>query len=68
MFLIMLINFAANCGSYLPTLEWMKNKKARANIQNDDNKCFQYSIINYLQRSDINASKSIKRRTVYQSK
>ena len=34
MFLIALINFAANCGSYLPTLEWMKNKKAITNIQN----------------------------------
>lgn len=44
MFLIALINFAANFGSYLPTLEWMKNKKAITNIQNDDNKCFQYSL------------------------
>lgn len=44
MFLIALINFAANCGSDLPILEWMKHKKATTNIQNDDNKCFQYSL------------------------
>ena len=40
-------------GSYIPTLKWIKNKKATVNVQNDDNKSFQYSIINALYYNDI---------------
>ena len=30
--------------SYIPTPEWIANKKATINIQNNDNKCFKYSV------------------------
>ena len=33
-------------GSYIDSLEWMKNKKATINpINKKDNKCFQYTVI-----------------------
>ena len=31
-------------GSYVETPEWLKNKDATINCQNDDDKCFQYAI------------------------
>ena len=31
-------------GSYTETPEWIQNKGARINCQNNDNKCFQYAI------------------------
>ena len=31
-------------GSYIETPDWIKNKKATINVENDDDKCFQYSM------------------------
>ena len=31
-------------GSYTETPDWIKNKKATINVENDDDKCFQYSV------------------------
>ena len=31
-------------GSYIETPEWIQNKRATINCQNDDGKCFQYSV------------------------
>ena len=43
-------------GSYIDSLEWLKNKKAAINPQNKkDGKCFQYAIpaaLNYKQIKD----------------
>ena len=34
----------ARGASYIPLPEWISNKKACINIQNDDSKCFQYAV------------------------
>ena len=31
-------------GSYIDSLEWLKNKKATINPKNSDDKCFQYAL------------------------
>ena len=31
-------------GSYIDSPKWLKNKKAAVNSENNDNKCFQYSV------------------------
>ena len=31
-------------GKFIPSPKWVQNKKACINIQNEDNKCFKYSI------------------------
>ena len=31
-------------GSYIDSLEWLKNKRATINLQNKDNECFKYAI------------------------
>ena len=37
-------------GSYIDSLEWLKNKKATINPKNNDDKCFQYALtVNYKQ-------------------
>ena len=40
-------------GSYIETPEWMKNKGATINCQNDDDKCFQYAITIALNYDEI---------------
>ena len=44
-----------NCGgSYIHTLDWIKNKKATVNpINRKDNKCFQYAITVALNHEEI---------------
>ena len=32
------------CGSYIETPEWINKKKATINVENEDDKCFQYSV------------------------
>ena len=32
------------CGSYIEAPDWIKKKKATINVENDDDKCFQYSV------------------------
>ena len=31
-------------GSYIETPDWIKRKKATINVENDDDKCFQYAV------------------------
>ena len=31
-------------GSYIETPDWIKKKKATINVENDDDKCFQYAV------------------------
>ena len=31
-------------GSYIEAPDWIKKKKKRINVENDDDKCFQYSV------------------------
>ena len=31
-------------GSYIEAPDWIKKKKTRINVENDDDKCFQYSV------------------------
>ena len=40
-------------GSYIETTEWLKNKGATANCQNDDDNCFQYAITKALNYDEI---------------
>ena len=40
-------------GSYIETPEWLKNKGATINCQNDDDKCFQYAITIALSYDEI---------------
>ena len=40
-------------GSYIETSEWLKNKGAIINCQNDDDKCFQYAITIALNYDEI---------------
>ena len=40
-------------GSYIETPEWLKNKGATINCQNDDDKCFQYAITIALNDDEI---------------
>ena len=40
-------------GSYIETPEWLKNKGATTNCQNDDDKCFQYAITIALNYDEI---------------
>ena len=40
-------------GSYIETPEWLKNKSATINCQNDDDKCFQYAITTALNYDEI---------------
>ena len=40
-------------GSYIETPEWIKNKGATINCQNDDNKCFRYAITIALNYDEI---------------
>ena len=32
-------------GSHIDSPEWLKNKKATINLQNKDDRCFQYAVI-----------------------
>ena len=44
-------------GSYIDSPEWLKNKKARINPQNEkDNKCFQYAVTVALKNEQIKKS------------
>ena len=36
--------YLKRCGSYIETPEWIKKKKATINVENEDDKCFQYSV------------------------
>ena len=40
-------------GSYIETPEWLKNKGATINCQNNDDKCFQYAIAIALNYDEI---------------
>ena len=40
-------------GSYIETSDWLKNKGATINCQNDDDKCFQYAITVTLNYDEI---------------
>ena len=40
-------------GSYIETPEWIQNKRATINCQNDDGKCFQYSVAVALNYDEI---------------
>ena len=40
-------------GSYIETPEWIKNKGAAINCQNDDDKCFRYAITIALNYDEI---------------
>ena len=40
-------------GSYIETLDWIKKKKATINVENDDDKCFQYSVTVALNYDEI---------------
>ena len=40
-------------GSYIETPDWIKKKKATINVENDDDKCFQYSITVALNYDEI---------------
>ena len=40
-------------GSYIETPEWIQDKGATINCQNDDNKCFQYAITIALNYDEI---------------
>ena len=40
-------------GSYIETPQWLKNKGATINCQNDDDKCFQYAIAITLNYDEI---------------
>ena len=39
--------------SYIDSLDWIKNKKAAINPQNEDNECFKYAIIVALNHEKI---------------
>ena len=40
-------------GSYIDSLEWLKNKKATINPKNSDDKCFQYALTVALNHEQI---------------
>ena len=40
-------------GSYIETPDWIKKKKATINVENDDDKCFQYSVTVALNYDEI---------------
>ena len=40
-------------GSYIETLDWIKKKRATINVENDDDKCFQYSVTVALNYDEI---------------
>ena len=42
-----------NSGSYIETPDWISKMKATINCENDDNRCFQYSITNALNYDKI---------------
>ena len=46
-------------GSYKDSPEWLKNKKATINLQNNDDNCFQYAkiVFNCFQNCRIKSSK-----------
>ena len=41
-------------GSYIEAPDWIKNKKTTINVENDDDKCFQYSVTVALNYDKIN--------------
>ena len=43
-------------GSYIETPEWLNNKDATINCQNDDDKCFQYAITIALHYDEIGSN------------
>ena len=40
-------------GSYIDSLEWLKNKKATINPKNNDDSCFQYALTVALNHQNI---------------
>ena len=40
-------------GSYIDSPEWLKNKKATINLQNNDDNCFQYAVTATLNNQNI---------------
>ena len=40
-------------GSYIDSPEWLKNKKATINPENNDDNCFQYALIVALNHQNI---------------
>ena len=54
-------------GSYIDSLEWLKNKKATINPKNNDDKCIQYALtvaLNY-QKNQKQSRKNIKNKAFY---
>ena len=43
----------SRCGSYIDPPEWLKNKKAKINPKNNDDKCFQYALTDALNYEQI---------------
>ena len=43
-------------GSYIDSLEWLKNKKSIINRKNNDGKCFQYAVTVSLNHEQIKKS------------
>ena len=46
-------------GSYLPLLEFIRNKKAVINPQNEDNDCFKWAVISSLHNSEIKSNPNV---------
>ena len=48
-------------GSYIDSPEWLKNKKATINPENNDDNCFQYALTVSLNYQIIKTSKTIQK-------
>ena len=46
------VNFKCG-GSFIDSLDWIKNKKATINLKNEDDKCFQYAATVALNHEEI---------------
>ena len=52
-------------GSYIPLPDWIQNKKCCINVENKDNRCFEYSILSALYSETMGHSKRVSSYSKY---